>query len=67
MPRRHKTFEEHSGKSWEGYRHNQELQAKAHGETANDFARLLGKDLVDGNLPDGYLCDWSDLFGSSRR
>jgi len=68
MPRkrRHKTPEDLHTR-WQGYRHNQELQAKAHSATSNDLARLLGKDLVNGNLPDGYLCDWSELFGKSRR
>lgn len=69
MPRkrRHKTVEPDAQSIWANYRHNLKIQSEAHSETSNDLARLLGKDLVDGTLPDGYLCDWSDLFGSSRR
>ena len=69
MPRkrRHKTVEPDAQSIWANYRHNLKIQSEAHSPTVNQLSRELGRDLVNGNLPDGYLCEWADLFGSSRR
>jgi len=61
MPRRHKTPEDPQTR-WQGYIHNQHVQA-ARTPTENTFARLLGQDLINGQLPDNYLT-FEDLWGN---